>query len=210
MTHADWPRAVAVVCLLLAGCGAGHPAPREVPAKPADLKLTIRAKKAAYDLVEASAGNVTVLARFENRGGQTMLVAHPNVGFPRELKEGETLVREGNRGALSVRIERPQDPAVHLKSHILRFFEPGGRDHLLIPPGEAQEILLGWFGPYFSLGQWADIEEPIFTSTGDYRITVRYWNDWPIAYLTDESGTPSAVNPWMGEVISNTITLRVE
>ncbi|MHC4827413.1 MAG: hypothetical protein ACYTEY_12725, partial [Planctomycetota bacterium] len=204
------PRVVAAALLLLTGCSAGPPAPREVPSKPADLKLTIRAKKVAYGLDEARDGNVTVLARFENSGSQTVLLAHPNVGFPREMKDGETLVREADRGAISILIERPKGHEVHLRNNILRLFQPENQDHLLIPPGQAREILLGWLGPYFSLGQWADLEEPIFTSSGDYQITVRYWNDWPVAYIAGKSGKPSAVNPWTGALESNTITLRVE
>ncbi|MHC4768714.1 MAG: hypothetical protein ACYTEI_08390 [Planctomycetota bacterium] len=203
-------RAFAVALLLLAGCGAGPAPAREVQSQPADLKLTITAKKPAYGLDEARDGNVTILARFENSGSRTVLLAHPNVGFPREMKEGETLVREGDLGAISILIERPRGHEVHLRYNILRLFQPENRDHLLIPPGQARETLLGWFGPNFSLGQWADIREPIFTSAGDYQMTLRYWNDWPVAYIADESGSPSAVNPWTGTLESNTITLRVE
>jgi hypothetical protein len=68
---------------------------------------------------------------------------------------------------------------------------------------------MGWFGPYFSLGQWAGIEEPIFTSRGDYRLTVKYWNAWPYAYLTNSTGRGSTVKPWIGELVSNTVTVTV-
>jgi hypothetical protein len=199
-----------VAVLLLTGCGAGSARQREVPSPPTNLKLTIHAEKTGYGLDEARDGNVTILARFENSGSQTVLLAHPNVGMPRKMQEGETLVREGERGAITVLIERPTGDEVHFRNNILRLFPPENRDHLLIPPGQAQEVLLGWFGPYFSLGQWADIREPIFTSAGDYQLAVRYGNDWPVAYITDGSGKPSAVDPWTGTLESNCITLRVE
>jgi hypothetical protein len=210
MTMTAHASVVAVALLLLAGCGAGPSTPREAHAQPAGLTLTIRAKKMAYGLDEARDGNVTILARFENSSSEPVLLAHPNVGFPRKMKEGETLIREGDRGAISILIERPRGQEVHLRNNILRLFPPENRDHLLIPPGKAREILLGWFGPNFSLGQWADIREPIFTSSGDYQMTVRYRNDWPVAYIADGSGKPSAVDPWTGTLESNTIMLRVE
>jgi hypothetical protein len=210
MTRTAHASVAAVALLALAGCGAGPAPAREVQSQPAGLTLTIRAKELAYGLDAARDGNVTILARFENSGSRPVLLAHPNVGFHREMKEGETLVREGGRGAITVLIEPPEQQEIHLRNNILRLFPPENRDHLLIPPGQSQEILLGWFGPYFSLGQWADLREPIFISAGDYRMTVRYWNDWPLAYITDELGKPSAVEPWIGTLESNTITLRVE
>jgi hypothetical protein len=87
-------------------------------------------------------------------------------------------------------------------------FEPGARGHLTIMPGESKAFLLGWFGPEYSLGQWI-MDRPVFTEMGRYRITVRYKNAYPVAYIFDREGRRSVANAWIGEFQSNTISLPI-
>jgi hypothetical protein len=173
------------------------------------LRLTIRAGKAAYALQEAEAGNVVILARFENTSSQNVLLAHPNVCLPHQLEEGQVVTRDDHKSALSVSITAPKGRKIRLRNNILRHFAPGNRFYLELAPGESAEILLGWFGPHFSIGQWDGIDEPIFSSPGSYLIKVEYQNALPKACLNEARGC-RWVDAWMGEVSSNTITLQVE
>jgi hypothetical protein len=203
-------RIIAVVCaglFLSPGTGVSHessgPGPASVP-----LKLTIRPAEPGYDLINARMGNITILARVQNSGTQSVLLAHPNISFPHELKEGQSLKRDPSQSYLSVLIETPRGATTVLSNNGLRMFEPGNQGHLTIMPGESKEFRLGWFGPEYSVGQW-NIEKPVFTETGRYRITVRYKNTYPVAYIFEREGKWSVADAWTGEFQSNTISLPI-
>jgi hypothetical protein len=192
---------------LLPGTGISHESSRNDPAS-GQLELTIRPAEFGYDLKQARMGNVTILARVRNTGKQSVLLAHPNVSFPHKLREGQALMPDPSQSHLSVLIENPQGKTTVLSNNGLRLFAPGNRDHLAIMPGESQEFLLGWFGPEYSLGQWI-IDQPVFTETGRYRITVEFKNAYPVAYIFDREGKQSVAEAWIGEFQSNTISLMI-
>ncbi len=154
-------------------------------------------------------GNVAILAQVQNTGEQSVLLAHPNISFPHKLREGQGLMPDRSQSHLSVLIENPQGKTTVLSNNGLRQFDPGNRGHLTIMPGESKEFLVGWFGPEYSLGQWT-IDQPVFTETGKYSITVRYKNAYPVAYVFDQDGKQSAAEAWIGEIESNTISLIVK
>ncbi len=203
-------RFIAIVCagLLLLPCtGLSQESARHGTAS-GQLKLTIRPEKSWYDLKEAMMGNVSILARVQNTGEQSVLLAHPNISFPHILSEGQSLMPDRSQSHLSVLIENPQGKTTVLSNNGLRMFHPGNRGHLTIMPGESEEFLLGWFGPEYSLGQWM-IDQPVFTELGRYRITVHYKNAYPVAYIFDREGKQSVVDAWTGEFRSNTISLPI-
>lgn len=173
------------------------------------LKLVIRPKEANYNLNEARTGNVTIIARVENSSKQSVLFAHPNICFPSKLKEGQRLMRDPSQSHLTVQIENPRGKTTVLWNNGLRMFEPGNKGHLTVMPGASSEFFLSWFGPHYSLGQW-NIDQPVFTEAGKYRITVRYRNAYPVAYIFDRQARQSTRDAWIGELQSNTITLRVK
>jgi hypothetical protein len=192
---------------LLPCTGVSQESSRHDPAS-GPLKLTIRPEESGYDLKKARMGSVTILARVQNTGNQSVLLAHPNISFPHKLRQGQSLMRDRSQSHLSVLIENPQGTTTVLSNNGLRMFEPGARGHLTIMPGESKEFLLGWFGPEYSLGQWI-MDQPVFTEMGRYRITVRYKNAYPVAYVFDREGKQSAADAWIGEFQSNTISLPI-
>lgn len=203
-------RFIAVVCaglFVLPGTGVSHESSGPDPAS-GPLKLTIMPAEPGYDLKQARRGGVTILARVQNAGTQSVLLAHPNISFPHVLREGQSLKRDPSQSQLSVLIENPRGTTTVLSNNGLRMFEPGGRGHLTIAPGESKEFLLGWFGPEYSVGQW-NIDQPVFTETGRYRITVRYKNTYPVAYIFGREGKRSAADAWIGKFQSNTISLPI-
>ena len=155
------------------------------------LKLTIRPAKPAYDLQDATVGNVVIHAEVHNTGRQSVLLGHPNVCVPHELSAGESFTPDPSQSHLSVRVEHPDGTTKVLWNNGLRMFDPGNRHHMTIMPGQTRQFILGWFGPEYSLGQWK-IDRALFTETGRYRITVRYKNAYPVAYVFDEAGKQSA------------------
>lgn len=203
-------RFIAVVCagLFLLPCtGVSQESSMHGPAS-GPLELTIRPQESAYDLKKARVGNVTILARVQNTGKQSVLLAHPNMCFPHKLREGQSLMRDLSQSHLSVLIENPQGATTVLSNNGLRMFEPGNVGHLTLMPGESKEFLLGWFGPNYNVGQW-HMDKPVFTETGRYRITVRYKNAYPVAYIFDQEGKRSVADAWIGEFQSNTISLPI-
>lgn len=203
-------RFIAVVCagLFLLPCtGIAQEFSRHDPVS-APLKLTIRPEKSGYDLKTARIGSIKILARVQNNGQQSVLLAHPNVSFPHELREGESLMPDPSQSHLSVLIENPQGTTIVLSNNGLRKFDPGNRGHLSIMPGDSKEFFLGWFGPEYSVGQW-NIDQPVFTETGKYSITVRYKNAYPVAYIFARDAKQSVADAWIGEFQSNTISLLI-
>lgn len=172
------------------------------------LTVTIRPAEPGYSLKNASLGNVVILAEVRNTGKRDVLLAHPNVCFPHELSEGESVMPDRTQSHLSIVIEDPRGTTTVLTNNELRMFEPGNRHHMTIMPGQSSEFFLGWFGPEYSVGQW-NLSKPLFTEPGDYRITVRYKNAYPVAYIFDETGKQSASDAWIGEFQSNTIVLPI-
>lgn len=176
------------------------------------LKLTLRPAKDVYGLEEAQ-GNVTIFASLENIGNEPLLLAHPNVCFPRDFQEGERFYvkeREG-KSEISILISLPNDTQISLRNDF-RFFEPGNRDHLVIQPGESKEIKFGWFFPA-SLGQWAydsggPLAEPLFLLRGTYHVEVNFKNVFPKAYVYDEGREYHMIDTaWTGEIQANTIVV---
>jgi len=211
MTDMPGPRLIAVACasfFLWHGASVAQGS-LEHGSVSGQLKLVIRSKAAAYDLKQARTGNVTIIARVENSSNQPVLFAHPNVCFPYKLKEGQSLKRDPSQSHLSVQIENPRGKTTVLRNNGLRMFEPGNKGHLTVMPGASSEFFLSWFGPHYSLGQW-NIDQPVFTEAGKYRITVRYRNAYRVAYLLDRPGTQWARDAWIGELQSNTITVLVK
>lgn len=203
-------RNIAIVCagfFLLPGFGLS-PAIAKDDLPPGPLKLTIRSAEPEYVLKEAKAGNVIIHAQVQNTGEETVLLAHPNMSFPHELSEGQSLVRDLSESHLSVQIENPRGNTTVLTNNGLRNFDPGNRHHMTIPPGQSSTFFLGWFGPEYNVGQWI-LDQPVFTETGEYRITVRFKNAYPVAYVFDESGKQSPADAWTGVIQSNTISLPV-
>jgi len=176
---------------------------------PGQLKLIIRPKETDYDLNDARTGNVTIIARVENSSKQSVLFAHPNVCFPHELREGQSLMRDPSQSHLTVLIENPRGKITVLWNNVLRVFEPGNKGHLTIMPGASSEFILSWFGPHYSLGQW-NIDQPVFAEAGKYCITVRYRNAYRVAYIFNRQRRPSVRDAWIGELQSNTIALLVK
>lgn len=211
ITDMPSPRLIAVACaafLLWHGASVAQDSFKQDSVS-AQLKLVIRAKEAAYDLNQARTGNVTIIARVENSSKQRVLFAHPNVCFPHKLREGQRLTRDPSQSHLTVLIENPSGKTTVLRNNGLRVFEPGNKGHLTVMPGASREFFLGWFGPLYSLGQW-NMDQPVFTETGQYRVTVRYRNAYPVAYLFDREGRQSTGDAWIGELQSNTIAVLVK
>lgn len=205
------PRVIAIACagfLLWHGVSVAQDSSKHGSVS-GQLKLVISPKKAAYDLNDARTGNVTIIARVENSSKQTVLFAHPNVCFPAKLKEGQRLMRDPSQSHLTVRIENPRGKTTVLWNNGLRMFEPGNKGHLTVMPGASSEFFLSWFGPHYSLGQW-NIDRPVFTEVGKYRITIQYRNVYPVAYIFDRQARQSTGDAWIGELQSNTITLLVK
>jgi hypothetical protein len=176
------------------------------------LKLTLRSAQGTYDLAEARAGNVTLIASLENSGATPLILAHPNVCFPHDYQAGDSFhmsEREG-KSEISVLISLPKETQITLRNNLLRMFEPGNKDHLIIQPGESREIHFGWFAPA-SLSQWdydagGAIIEPIFSQKGTYHVVVKFTNLFPIAFIYDEAGNSHMIDTaWTGEVQSSTI-----
>ena len=203
-------RKIAIVCaglLMLPGVSGSQVAAKDdVASDP--LKLTIRPAQPGYDLKNARLGNVVILAEVRNTGKRKVLLAHPNVCFPHKLSEGQSVMPDRSQSHLSVVIENPRGTTTVLTNNQLRMFEPGNRHHMTIMPGRSSEFFLGWFGPEFSVGQW-NMDKPVFTEPGDYRITVRFKNAYPVAYIFDETGKQSASGAWIGAFQSNTIVLPI-
>jgi len=176
------------------------------------LKLTLRPAQDAYDLEEAKLGNVTLIASLENIGNMPLILAHPNVCFPHDYQEGQSfhMTERAGKSEISLLITRPNAAQISLRNNLLRMFEPGNEDHLIIQPGESKEIQFGWFAPA-SLGQWdydsgGAITEPIFSQKGTYHIDVKFINLFPKAYIYDEVGNSRMIDTaWIGEAQSNTI-----
>jgi hypothetical protein len=176
------------------------------------LKLTLRPAKEGYDLEEARLGNVTLIAGLENSGNTPLILAHPNVCFPHDYQAGESfqLTEREGKSEISILITRPNETQISLRHNLLRMFEPGHKDHLVIQPGEAKEIQFGWFAPA-SLGQWdydsgGAITEPIFSQKGTYHLGVKFTNMFPRAHIYDEAESSHMIDTaWTGEVQSSTI-----
>ena len=201
---------IAIVCtalLLLAGASLSQESESDQRTSGA-LKLTISSKKPAYDLKDARAGNIVILAEVHNTGQDSALLAHPNVCFPYKLKEGQSFKPDQSQSYLSVEIEGPKGAKWVLWNNGLRMFDPGNRHGMTINPGQATKFVLGWFGPEYSVGQWR-IDRPLFTRPGQYRITARFKNAYPVAYVFDQDGNQSAETAWTGELQSNTISVVV-
>jgi hypothetical protein len=177
--------------------------------KPA-LRLSIGPERESYDSNDGKKGTVVIIALLENLGEEDVLLAHPNICFPKIPEEGERLTLDDNKSHLSVTIRNPDGTSVYLRNNRLRFFEPGNKDHLIVKAGESQEVRLGWFGPYFSLGQWVGIDQPLFVSQGAYQVRVTYKNAYPVAYIFDGQGKRVAAEPWIGVLQSDLITVQVE
>jgi len=98
-----------------------------------------------------------------------------------------------------------------LRNNALRGFEPANAFRLDIPSGDTREIRLGWLGPFFALGMWEDLREPIFTERGDYTVRMVYRNHFGRAFNFKREGDVFENDtPWTGELESNTIRVRVE
>jgi hypothetical protein len=202
--------AAALSAVLFAALGLAGGAAAERAAAPGPLELTISAGAPAYDLDAARNGNVTIVAQIRNPGGQEVLFAHPNVCVPRELREGESVTPDPAESHLEVEIETPSGATHRLTNNFLRLFEPGNRDHLALGPGATADFRLGWLSPYFNLGQW-NIDQPVFTGPGTYRLTLRYHNAYPVAYVFGAGESRSRpVAAWTGTLRSNTVEVRVE
>lgn len=203
-------RDIAIVCaglLMLLGIKLSQVAAKDDLAS-GPLTLTIRPAEPGYDLKNASSGNVVILAEVRNTGKRNVLLAHPNVCFPHKLSEGESVMPDRSQSHLSVVIENPQGTTMVLTNNELRMFEPGNRHHMTIMPGQSSQFVLGWFGPEYNVGQW-NLAKPLFTEPGDYRVTVRYKNAYPVAYIFDETGKQSVSDAWIGAFQSNTIVLPI-
>lgn len=203
-------RQIAICCaglLLLLAISPSEVEAEDAPAS-SPLTLTIRPAEPGYDLKNARLGNVVIHAEVRNTGKRDVLLAHPNVCFPHKLSEGESVTPDRSKSHLSVVIENPQGTTTVLTNNNLRMFEPGNRHHMTIMPGQSSQFVLGWFGPEYSVGQW-NLAKPLFTEPGDYRITVRYKNAYPVAYIYDATGKQSVSDAWIGEFQSNTIVLPV-
>ncbi|NNE25122.1 MAG: hypothetical protein HKN11_21180 [Rhizobiales bacterium] len=203
-------RDVAVFCaglLMLPGISLSEVAVKDDVASNS-LAMTIRPAQPGYDLKNARLGNVVILAEVRNTGKQMVLLAHPNVCFPHKLSEGQSMMPDRSQSHLSVVIENPRGTTMVLKNNQLRMFEPGNRHHMTIMSGQSSEFVLGWFGPEYSVGQW-NLDKNVFTQPGEYRITVRYKNAYPVAYIFDETGKQSVSDAWIGEFQSNTIVLPI-
>ena len=174
------------------------------------LELSIEVDEPAYDLDRARLGDVTVIARVRNPGGEAVLLAHPNVCFPHELLEGKAVTPEQSESHLAVEIVAPSGSRRRLVNNLLRLFAPGNRDHLDLGPGAAAEFRLGWFAPEYNLGQW-EIDQPVFTESGTYRVTLRYHNAYPVAHVFGAGETRSRpMTAWTGTLQSNTVEIRIE
>ncbi len=179
----------------------------------AGLSLSLKPEKESYGLEEARSGNVTLTATFTNAGEGVLFLAHPSATAP------DSYTGEGSFGfdercgksEMLLYIKGPGGEETVLRHNVLRGFEPGNVFRLDIPPGDTREIMLGWLGPYFALGMWDDIREPIFTERGEYKIRMVYRNYFGKA-LSFGRGTDIFEKdvPWTGEVVSNTISVRVE
>ncbi len=176
------------------------------------LKLTLRPAQDAYDLEEARVGNIILIAGLENSGNTPLILAHPNVCFPHDYQQGQSfhMAEREDKSEISLLITLPNETQISLRHNLLRMFEPGNKDHLIIQPGESREIRFGWFAPA-SLGQWDDdsggaITDPIFSQKGTYHIDVKFTNLFPKAYIFDEAGISQMIDTaWTGEVQSTTI-----
>ena len=87
-------------------------------------------------------GNVTLIAGLENIGNTLLILAHPNVCFPHDYQAGESfqLAEREGKSEISILITLPNETQISLRHNLLRMFEPGHKDHLVIQPGEAKEI----------------------------------------------------------------------
>lgn len=174
------------------------------------LELSIEVGAPIYDLDRARLGDVTIIARVRNLGGEAVLFAHPNVCFPHELREGEAVTPEQSESHLALEIEAPSGSRRRLVNNLLRLFAPGNRDHLALDPGASAEFRLGWFAPEYNLGHW-EIDQPVFTESGTYRVTLRYHNAYPVAHVFGTGETRSRpMTAWTGTLESNTVKIRVE
>lgn len=177
------------------------------------LSLSIMPEKQSYSLQEAASGGVVILARFVNAGEKEAFLAHPAATAP-ESYDGKGVFRMDERRGSSeilLYITSPGGKETVLRHNFLRGFEPGNRFSLNIPSGGSEEVRLGWLGPYFALGMWDDIKEPIFDERGRYRIRMVYRNRFTKVLSFGRGGDIFVeVVPWTGEVVSDTVEVSVE
>jgi hypothetical protein len=155
--------------------------------------------------------NVTLIAQLRNTGTEPIVLAHPNACFPKDYELGDTIhvsVRY-EKSEIIISITRPDGSRVYLRNNMLRGFEPNGGHYLYIDQGESVEILLGWLGPDFSLGQW-EVSEDVFFLPGIYTAQVTIKNLLPKAIDNDKVGNWFLRQDiWMGETVSNTVEIAV-
>jgi len=179
----------------------------------AALELSLEADSPVYSFDDAGSGEVTLTARFKNLGSGPVFLAHPSATVPDGYEPGGTFSMDERRGRSEILlyITRPDGGEVVLRNNALRGFEPGNAFRLDIPSGETRDIRLGWLGPFFALGMWEDLREPIFTERGDYTVRMVYRNHFGKAFSFERGGDVfDKEMPWPGEVESGEIIIRVD
>jgi hypothetical protein len=204
---------VGLILLVLSGCSDKKIDSRPTVQPTEGISITLTPNASAYDLMKVPQGVVRFSATINNDSRATIIIAHPSICFPVDVKAGEGLHIKDRHGKseLLLEITKPNATKVILRdgSH---GFDPNLVYLFTIPPGGKESFSLGWFFQN-ARGRWENDTEAwmVFLEKGTYKIRIIFRNVFPKAAVYNTAANkPESVSVWTGKMLSSEIAVEIK
>lgn len=188
------------------------PLPPPAAIKPRAI-LSLGPGTATYEMAAVRRGAVAFTATITNQGDSPIIIAHPTVCVPAGHQAGTPrhLADLHGRSEILLLVKKPDNGLETLRDGF-HFFDPDGRNHFSLAPGQTGGFRLGWFFAN-ARGRWEDDRRAatLFRSKGLYRIKLLFRNQLPEALIYDPAGanTTRRLQVWTGEMESAEVIVVV-